>query len=291
MINKLYKIADHLIEINFDSEWVAMEDLSNYTPFEIECSTDTPLFSCVISEKISVDLSDAEFIADFDSDSINIKALRTTNGYVVRLFTGVDDWYADMEISDATSRVNIKLFRDGGAVPFAINNALMLLYTYFSAKYDTLLMHSSVVMYNGKGYMFLGKSGTGKSTQSRMWLENIPGVVLLNDDNPAVRIMDGIATVYGTPWSGKTPCYKNMCVPVGGIVRIKRAAYNKIEQLCGVKAYASLIPSSSCVKWDRVCELAHSKTVEHAIAVIKCYQLECLPNGDAARCCCAGVTK
>ncbi|MFI3239322.1 MAG: hypothetical protein R3Y22_01835 [Bacteroidales bacterium] len=291
MENILYKIAGHLIKVGFDTDWVVMEDLSNYATFEVVRSTEIPLFSCVVSDKISIDLSDAEFIADFDGDSINMKALRTSKGYVVRLYMDVDDWIADMEIFDEDSTVNIKLLRDGAAVPFAINNALMLLYTYFSAKYDTLLMHSSVVMYNGKGYMFLGKSGTGKSTQSRMWLENIPGAVLLNDDNPAVRILDNVAVVYGTPWSGKTPCYKNRSVPIGGIVRIRRAGFNKIEQLRGVKAYASLVPSSSCIKWDRGCELAHSKTVERAISIINCYQLECLPNGDAARCCCEGVAK
>ena len=57
--------------------------------------------------------------------------------------------------------------------------------------------------------MLLGKSGTGKSTHSRLWLKYIPDTKLLNDDNPAVRIMDNnTIMIYGTPWSGKTPCYK-----------------------------------------------------------------------------------
>ncbi len=86
---------------------------------------------------------------------------------------------------------------------------------------DHLLIFALSVAAVGKGYpahpclhdtlprqeavMFLGESGTGKSTHSRMWLENIEGSTLLNDDAPAVRISADGTTAYGTPWSGKTP--------------------------------------------------------------------------------------
>ena len=56
---------------------------------------------------------------------------------------------------------------------------------------------------------------------------------------------DGTARVYGSPWSGKTPCYKNMEVPAGAVVRIRQAPYNKIERLSGIQAYASLMASAS----------------------------------------------
>ncbi|MBO6066250.1 MAG: transposase, partial [Lachnospiraceae bacterium] len=82
-----------------------------------------------------------------------------------------------------------------------------------------LLMHASVTMHAGKGYLFLGKSGTGKSTHSQLWINNIEGCELLNDDNPVLRVEDdGSVRVYGSPWSGKTPCYRNLDVPVGAIV-------------------------------------------------------------------------
>ena len=63
----------------------------------------------------------------------------------------------------------------------------------------------------------MGKSGTGKSTHSRLWLENVPGATLLNDDNPIVRLTLVGAIVYGSPWSGKTPCYKNESAPLAGV--------------------------------------------------------------------------
>lgn len=79
-----------------------------------------------------------------------------------------------------------------------------------------LLIHASTIRYRGKAVMFLGESGTGKSTHSRMWLENIEGSTLLNDDAPAVRISADSTTAYGTPWSGKTPCYRAEHYPPGG---------------------------------------------------------------------------
>lgn len=86
-----------------------------------------------------------------------------------------------------------------------------------------LLIHASTIRYRGKAVMFLGESGTGKSTHSRMWLENIEGSTLLNDDAPAVRISADSTTAYGTPWSGKTPCYRAEHYPLAALVRIRRA--------------------------------------------------------------------
>lgn len=86
--------------------------------------------------------------------------------------------------------------------------------------------------------MLLGKSGTGKSTHSRLWLKYIPDTKLLNDDNPAVRIMDNnTIMIYGTPWSGKTPCYKNVGVLLEGLVRLRQAPENQWKKYREKKLY------------------------------------------------------
>ena len=169
---------------------------------------------------------------------------------------------------------------------FALNNSLMLLFAFASACHGALEMHSSVVMNEGKGYLFLGKSGTGKSTHSSLWLKHIPGTELLNDDNPILRLMpDGTARVYGSPWSGKTPCYKNMEVPAGAVVRIRQAPYNKIERLSGIQAYASLMASASSFRPFRELAEGWHRTLEGLVAVLPCYVLDCLPDQAAAELC------
>lgn len=136
--------------------------------------------------------------------------------------------------------------------PFVVNNFLMMIYTFATAERGTLMVHASVIRYEGRGYLFLGKSGTGKSTHTRLWLKYIEGSRLLNDDNPVVAFdpKTGEATVYGTPWSGKTPCYLNESVPVGAFVRLEQAPANAISRLTATPAFAALLPSCSCLKQD-----------------------------------------
>ena len=169
---------------------------------------------------------------------------------------------------------------------FALNNALMLLFAFASARHGVLEMHSSVVMNGGKGYLFLGRSGTGKSTHSSLWLKHIPGTELLNDDNPILRLMpDGTARVYGSPWSGKTPCYKNKDVSAAAVVRIRQAPFNKIERLPAIQAYASLMASASSFRPFK--ELADSwhRTLESLVTFLPCYVVDCLPDQAAAELC------
>ena len=173
----------------------------------------------------------------------------------------------------------------GRYVEFALSNAMMLLYTFCTSPYQTLMVHASVIAHGGGGYMFLGRSGTGKSTHSRLWLENIEDTYLLNDDNPVVRYIDGQAYIYGTPWSGKTPCYKNESMPLKGVVRLSQAPYNKITRLAPLQSFASLMPSCSCMRWDATSVSALHKTVESVISVVPCWHLECLPDADAAFLC------
>jgi hypothetical protein len=174
---------------------------------------------------------------------------------------------------------------------FALSNSLMLLYTFRTSPYETLLVHASVIRHNDGGFMFLGRSGTGKSTHSRLWLDNIEDAVLLNDDNPVIRVSDGEAIVFGTPWSGKTHCYKNESVPLKAVVRLSQAPYNKITRNIPLQAYASLMPACSCMRWDRRSTDDLHHTVEKVISKVKCWHLECLPDADAAYTCHKAVTE
>ena len=174
-----------------------------------------------------------------------------------------------------------RLITTGRHVKMAIDNALMVLYALATADRQTALFHAAVVSYEGKGYMFLGPSGTGKSTHAGLWLRYIEGTTLVNDDNPVVR--DGV--VYGSPWSGKTPCYRNVHYPLGGIVVLSQAPYNRIQRLSGLHAYAALVASISGKRWDaRIADGLHQ--TENALAsTVPVWLLECLPDEEAARVC------
>ena len=180
-----------------------------------------------------------------------------------------------------------RLFAEGSPADqaFAVNNALMLLFAFTSAPYAALEMHASAVVRGGRGFLFLGKSGTGKSTHSQLWLDHISGTELLNDDNPVLRVVDGEVRVYGSPWSGKTPCYKAQDAPVGAIVRLRQAPQNHIERLGTVHAYSSVMASCSGFRAIRALADAQHETLSVVAEQVPCYQLECLPDEAAARLC------
>lgn len=167
---------------------------------------------------------------------------------------------------------------------FGINNALMVMYALATADKRTALFHSSVVSYKDKAYMFLGQSGTGKSTHSKLWLKYIEGTELVNDDNPVVRIVDdGSIRVYGSPWSGKTPCYRNVSYPLGAVVDLSQAPENVIRRLRPLEAYAALMSSISGKRWDsRLAEGLH-ETENLLVQGGAVWHLDCLPDEGAAR--------
>ena len=168
---------------------------------------------------------------------------------------------------------------------FVINGALMMMYTFATSDKLTTLFHSSVVSYHNKAYMFLGKSGTGKSTHSQLWLKHIEGTELVNDDNPVVRIIDGEARVYGSPWSGKTPCYRNVDYPIGGIVKLKQAPYNEIRRMKAVEAYVALAMSISGMRWKKPMGDGIHETENQLTASVPVWHLSCLPDQNAAELC------
>jgi hypothetical protein len=180
-----------------------------------------------------------------------------------------------------------RLITTGQYTKMAIDNSMMILFALATADKGTVLFHAAVVSHQGRGYMFLGPSGTGKSTHARLWLKHIDGTELVNDDNPVVR--DGV--VYGSPWSGKTPCYRNVSYPLGGIVLLSQAPYNKICRLGGLQAYIALVSSISGKRWDaRVADGLHQ--TENALAMqVPVWHLECLPDEAAAKLCNSQIVK
>ena len=169
---------------------------------------------------------------------------------------------------------------------YGLNNALMLAFAFAGCHHEALLIHASLVRQNGWGYAFIAKSGTGKSTQVSNWLRFIPGCDLMNDDNPIIRIIHGAAWLYGSPWSGKTPCYRDLKAPLGAITVIDRAPENSIDRLSPIEAFVKILPSCSSMKWDKS---IYGNTCNNIIKLIEScnnnYILHCRPDDEAAIVC------
>ena len=109
-------------------------------------------------------------------------------------------------------------------------------------EYDTFLFHGSVIAVDGQAYLFTAKSGTGKSTHTRLWRQLLGDrAVMVNDDKPLLRVGEKEVTVYGTPYNGKHNLGCNMSVPLKAVCILTRAAENSIVRISKQEAYAMLL--------------------------------------------------
>lgn len=98
-------------------------------------------------------------------------------------------------------------------------------------KFDRFLMHSAVLEYEGNCYAFLGRSGTGKSTHTGLWLKNLESARILNGDKPIIAFSNGEFVVYGTPWMGKERLGYNGKGVLKALCFLEQAKVNEIERL------------------------------------------------------------
>ena len=109
-------------------------------------------------------------------------------------------------------------------------------------EYDTVLIHGSCVSVDGAGYLFIAKSGTGKSTHARLWREMLGGrAAMVNDDKPFLRITDAGAAAYGSPWDGKHRLSANIAAPLKGLCILERSKRNVIRPVTASEAYPMLL--------------------------------------------------
>ncbi len=287
-----YRVAEHVFSMEADSEQFAQ--LTNYEPFRIWDKPTDELF-CLTVGSLPVEDSPRQhvFTDSSDDDMPRIEVYRIPSGDTLYWLLCI----SQVKNSPICARIMARSdFRhawvqiDTEQTAFAINNAAMLVYAFATAHLRTLEMHAAVVVRNDqRGYLFLGKSGTGKSTHARQWMAAFEDAWLLNDDNPILRYFEtdgkGKVVVYGSPWSGKTPCYKNLSAEVGGIVKLSQAPHNEARRLKMPEAYAYILSSASGLKIEPNMMDALYDTISHIIQAVPHFALECLPDTDAARCC------
>lgn len=289
-----YKVGGHSFCLSAPQDSHLLDNLTNCHPFRIrEEESGIPeevIFCLDIEEALHKPEVTGDFIIQFEGEGTLIDLYEMQTGeqlFVISTMEVQKRAIAVLKVEPSSYHARLTLA--AGLSPqrknFAINNTLMLLYAISTACRNTLLIHASVVACKGKAYVFLGKSGTGKSTHSKLWLQYIEDTHLLNDDNPVIRIHEEEIIVYGTPWSGKTPCYRNESMPLGGIVRLSQYPENEIERLSGAAAYAAVAPSASAIRWKREYADGLHTTLSKLASSAGIYHLKCRPDEEAARMC------
>lgn len=148
---------------------------------------------------------------------------------------------------------------------------------------DTLLFHGSVIAVDGIGYLFTAKSGTGKSTHTRLWREYFgERAVMVNDDKPLLRITDSGVTAYGTPWDGKHRLSTNIAVPLKGICILTRDTTNHIEPAEPHAVYPLIVQQTNrSLSADGMKQTL--SLIDRMLNVVPVYRLGCNMDIEAAR--------
>lgn len=276
-----YEVAGHRFGVTALGEHLKLMD--NYEPFASVNNPSDSNHAFDLEIASGVEPSFVEKMRQADAEQIIIYG-QTSDG----MHVFVSQWRGETAgwLLSSNDYSHGRLILSGRLTKLAIDNALMIQYALATARYSTLLFHAAAVSHKGRGYMFLGPSGTGKSTHARLWLRHISGAELINDDNPVVRIgADGVAMVYGSPWSGKTPCYRKVAYPLGGIVILRQAPINKVTPLSGIQAFAALLPSISGNRSDkRIADALHD-TENRLAGTVAVWRMYCLPDQKAAEVC------
>lgn len=285
-----YIIADFGVRIVGRSDWrpAAGTFAKALCPFA-HASDDRPLLTLRVDCADPFEGADAAGQRDLDSfDFAEIDArctlgrtatlwlfgMRTSEGRTCRfrLDPAAGEALSDVALQPA-DRITTAFFRFG----------LWMMFGLSAVAHRAVPIHSSVIEWGDGAALFLGESGTGKSTHTRLWREHIAGARLLNDDSPILRIKEGEVRVYGSPWSGKTPCYRDTWRPVRGFVRLSQAPHNRIRQLPVIAAIGALLPSCPpSFAFDEGLQDGICDTLSDCIARIPVYHLECLPDAAAA---------
>lgn len=170
--------------------------------------------------------------------------------------------------------------------PFIIDSMLRIYFSQVAALENAFLIHASAVETGEGARLFLGKSGTGKSTHAALWLKNFPECRLLNDDNPLVRLdREGTPIAYGTPWSGKTRCWVRSSAPLLSLTRIRQAPENAYTGLRDVEAFVAVLPGVSVISHSRELSGKAYDTLGRVVEMTRVGILDCRPDREAAIVC------
>lgn len=281
-----FKVADLTFSVYVPEKQNVNQLLPSFKTFLYETEERCNNIFCFLADSVELCRSGKyKLLEESHSDLGNVRLLKGIGGYRMEITTTRSNitHYLNTDCSFRYAVASVSW--NDPHVGEAINSMLRIIYSQAVLHHSGISVHSAAVILDEKAYLFMGRSGTGKSTHASLWLKTFPGSELLNDDNPTIRIVNGKVMVYGTPWSGKTPCYKNKSSQIAGIVRLRQSRSNKFILQEEVNAFVTLLPGCSVISEDFCLREEMCDTLVELLSKIPIGILECLPEKEAAVLC------
>lgn len=146
--------------------------------------------------------------------------------------------------------------------------------------FDTVLLHSALVDWEGKGILFCAPSGTGKSTQAELW-RKYTGSRILNGDRAGICYRQEIWEAWGLPFAGTSGIYCNQSVPLRAVVLLQQGADNELMHLRPAEAFRGMLPQCNARRWDLGFMNRLTDVLSSLVGCIPTYQLKCRPDVEA----------
>ena len=274
-----YSIGGHYLDVKGEHLCNVMQHMENFTNFVCSVDKGVNIPYHIVEE---ANEAPAEFVKieyKLYDEGVDIIFGTTATGYRLQMFLEKEH-----ELNLCADRDGNTCHVYGQLIPRLLSFAIWMGYGLMTIRTNTVLIHTSCIVCHNRAMLFLGESGTGKSTHTRLWRECIEGAHLLNDDSPIIRVEGDQVWAYGSPWSGKTPCYRTERFEMQAFVRLSQAPYNKIQQLPVLKAYAALHPSCPpAFAYDDHLYDSVSDTISKILSHVNGYKMECLPDHAAAK--------
>lgn len=276
----IYQIAEEFIVLHTLDARAVERSLAKYAPFVRTdvSSSSSPILEVWEDKPCTLEAAD-ELIEEVDDLAYYSRVYRHSEHG--RLTIEISHQGIAMRGQIDSQWQTLYLSTSLGSYPhrFLIDRLIMIAFSMRTSREGCLKVHASVIEHSGRALVFLGVSGTGKSTHTRLWREYIQGATLLNDDEPIVRLMpSGQVRVYGCPWSGSTPCYRDTWAEVAGFVMLRQAPINELTRLSAREAFDALFTSCAVMHSCRETKARIFHCVADVLGTVPVYRLDNRPE-------------
>lgn len=279
-MTKKYSVANFVLEIRSDTDTEFEQRLFSYM-------ADT-------SEKSDIFINVSKTSQDIDVKKNDIKKINDISYFYSQSNSDVFFCYdkkigktiSKIEFSKDYKNIDITLYElnknHGVSDKMLMFNMIGIAMDYSMQFHQGFVFHSSSICYSGQGISFSAPSGTGKSTHTSLWLNNIPDTFILNDDTPIITLgQDNVFYLCGTPWAGTSGINKNSIAPLKAIVFLRRSKENFISELGRAQAMPLLFEG---IRQPLTDEMLFStlSTLNKLIDKVPIYMLNCNMDPSAA---------
>lgn len=147
-------------------------------------------------------------------------------------------------------------------------------------RFGVLFLHASRISYGGKAILFTAPSGTGKTTQARLW-ETYRGAEVLCNDRTLLRKVGDIWQTYGFPLDGSEPVRSSTVVPLGSVVLLAQGPVNEVQRMRPAKAASLLMGQSVIDGWNSDARKTAMEEILSLLTDVPVYLLTCTPDKRA----------